>query len=318
MNASLEHTVLCVGALGCDVYLKNMPQNLMHTDTTFARDVTLRLGGAAANAAVNLSRMGLCARLASSVADDVFGAFCCDALEQEGVDTRFVRRDSQTGSAVSLLFFDQSGGRHCARFGGGSLSYRPESVTDDMLRGAQHLHIASFGSLPGFCGKQAVDLVSRARALGLRVSLSLDGVRAGDTDALRYLLPLCGVAVVKQEELFALTDARSEQDAEAFFSSFAPDLLIVTRGAHGVYATDCTQYAESFPLPCGNETIVDASGAGDAFISGFIAAQARGLSHEECLRTGTAAYALCLQSEGACAWSADMEAVRALLCGQGN
>ena len=76
MNETLPNAVLCVGMLNCDVYFRNTPKNLMRTDTSFMRDVTMLVGGDAANVSQNLAHMGITSYLAANVAGDVFGAAC--------------------------------------------------------------------------------------------------------------------------------------------------------------------------------------------------------------------------------------------------
>ena len=54
MNETLPNAVLCVGMLNCDVYFRNTPKNLMRTDTSFMRDVTMLVGGDAMAALLKL------------------------------------------------------------------------------------------------------------------------------------------------------------------------------------------------------------------------------------------------------------------------
>jgi len=50
-------------------------------------------GGAPANVAVGLQRLGLRARFVGKVGDDPFGVYLRDSLAREGVDTRFLLVD---------------------------------------------------------------------------------------------------------------------------------------------------------------------------------------------------------------------------------
>ena len=61
-----------------------------------------------------------------------------------------MRRDSETGTAVSLFFYDTDGKKHCGAFRGGNRSFHPDMVTDEMLKSARHMHIGSFVALESF------------------------------------------------------------------------------------------------------------------------------------------------------------------------
>ncbi len=311
MNETLPNAVLCVGMLNCDVFFRNTPKNLMHTDTSFMRDVTMLVGGDAANVSQNLAHMGITSYLAANVAGDVFGQHVCDTLEGEGVDTRFVRRDSETGTAVSLFFYDTDGKKHCGAFRGGNRSFHPDMVSDEMLKSARHMHIGSFVTLESFIGQPAETLIRRAKALGLTVSADISGGSAADRDTMRRVIPLCDVFTMNEEETLELTNETDMKCASEKLREFAPALLILKQGARGVFVTDFKGYEKQFAPLARPEEVKDAVGAGDSFISGYIAALLHGESRDECIKTGSAASAICISDFGASNWKVSYEQVRA-------
>jgi pseudouridine kinase len=72
--------------------------------------------------------------------------------------------------------------------------------------------------------------------------------------------------------------------------------ILVTLGEDGVYVHECAKRAGKF-FPSYRTAIVDATGAGDAFVAGFVSAIVRNCPHEQSLRIGIAAATLTLQSE---------------------
>jgi sugar/nucleoside kinase (ribokinase family) len=63
-----------------------------------------------------------------------------------------------------------------------------------------------------------------------------------------------------------------------------PKVVIVTDGPEGTYSYDGQKYLH---MPIVPATVVERTGAGDAFGSGFLAGYISGKSVEECLRWGT-------------------------------
>ena len=314
MDNKLPNAVLCVGMLNCDVYFKNIPRNLMQVDTTFARGAIMRVGGDAANVATNLAKMGLTTLLCANVTDDVFGNFCCEALAEHGVDTTHVYRTSTSGSATSLMFFDTEGVKHSASFWGGNRTLEPSQITDEMLKKARHMHIGSFVNLQSFFGEPAIDLLKRAKALGLTISadISAGGGKPVVWEKISQVMPLCDVFTMNENEMFTLTGTSDEVEAAEKLSVCAPGLLLLKQGPRGVYATDFKGFAKLMPTLTNPDDVIDTTGAGDAFISGYIAGLMHDLSREECIHCGSASSALCLVSMGASLWGIPFEDVLAL------
>jgi len=314
MENKLPDAVLCVGMLNCDIYFKNIPHNLMVMDTTIARDVEMRVGGDAANVASNLALMGVKSYLCANVTNDVFGDFGCSTLEAVGVDTSYIYHTSTSGSATSLFFFDPEGQKHSASFWGGNRTLRPEQVTDEMLSCARHMHIGSFVNLQKFFGEPAIDLLKRAKAKGLTISadISAGGGKPIEYDKIAPMMPYCDMFTMNENEMYTLTGTRDEEEAAKKLSVCAPGLLILKLGARGVYVTDFKDLSAHYPTLTRPEEVIDTTGAGDSFNSGFIASQLAGLSLDECIMVGSACSALCLNNKGASNWGFAFEDVLAM------
>ena len=76
-------------------------------------------------------------------------------------------------------------------------------------------------------------------------------------------------------------------------------------------AADFKGYEKQFAPLARPEEVKDAVGAGDSFISGYIAALLHGESRDECIKTGSAASAICISDFGASNWKVSYEQVRA-------
>ena len=308
----MEHQkpVLCVGMINCDVYFHGVPDNLMQADTTFVKDVTMKVGGDAANVSLNLAGMGFPVKLIGNIEDNVFGNFSLGVLRSAGVDVSDVYTNSKTGSGTSLLFFDERNVKHSACFWGGNCSLTPDMITDGMLSGASHMHIASLINLQSFTAEPTRDLIQRAKTLGLTVSVDVSGgVRASkeERQVLLDVMPYADVFTLNDGELFELLGTKDPMESAEKLATRAPGLLILKLGADGLYATDYRGLSLLLPSFADPDGIADTTGAGDAFISGFIAGKQRGYSTEQSLVLGNTASSLCLKTVGASVWSVPFE-----------
>ena len=266
-----QKTVLCVGMINCDVYFQNTPDNLMQVDTTFVKtkNVTMKVGGDAANVSLNLAGMGLPVRLVGNVTDNPFGNFPLDTLRAGGVDVSNVYTDSQTGSGTSLLFFDERNTKHSACFWGGNTSLKPDMITDRMLEGASHMHIGSLINLQSFTAGPTRDLILRAKNHGLTVSVDVSGgVRATkeERQVLLDVMPYADVFTLNDGELNELLGTKDPLEAAEKLAPHAPGLLVLKLGKDGLFATDYHGLSLLLPSFADPDAIKDVTGAGDAFL----------------------------------------------------
>ena len=189
---SKPYDVLAVGELNPDLVLADIQAKEPRLGTEQeVGSFTTTLGSSTAICTVRLSRLGLKTALVAAVGDDEYGKFCIATLERERVATRHIVVDArlQTGVTVSLSYPKD---RLLATFPGSMRALTAETVSDELLTRARHLHVASFflqtALQPGLA-----HLFERAKARGLSTSLDTgwDPPRTlGKGQARAYLSPL--------------------------------------------------------------------------------------------------------------------------------
>jgi sugar/nucleoside kinase (ribokinase family) len=272
----------------------------------------LVLGGSGAITAVGAARLGLRTAMAAAVGNDVMGRFMLEQLAAAGVDTAPVRvlDDLPTGISVALSRPDD---RAVLTARGALEALDPTTVADAVLRSARHVHIASPFLQPGLRDGLA-DLIGRAHAAGATVSLDTgwDPAErwtpvAADLSTVDVLLPnaqevtrLAAAAMPAQERRSPAGSPASQPDvlpvdsAAALLAARGP-LVVVKLGAEGALAVRGQEAARV--AACRVET-VDATGAGDSFDAGFLAAWLDGADLASCLALGCACGALSTRSAG--------------------
>jgi sugar/nucleoside kinase (ribokinase family) len=259
-------------------------------------NASLVVGGSAAIAACGAARLGLRTAFVGAVGRDLFGTFMLDALTERGVDVTGCVVDAAvpTGLTVALVRGDD---RAILTAPGAIPVLRADQVDRSLLGSARHLHVASFhlldGLRPGLEG-----LVAEAHATGLTVSLDPQGDPGGGDAAMLARLA-AGIDV-----LFV-----NEQEDAALDSSGCP-LVVVKRGARGALARTAGGVVEAQAVPV---SALDATGAGDSFDAGFLAAWLDSGGVPAALALGCACGALSARALGGTASQPTLEEARSVL-----
>ena len=236
-------------------------------------------GGAPANVAVGLARLGCRVGFQGVVGADPFGDLLARKLAEEGIEVR-LRRDPQARTGVVFVAIDEAGDRTFFAPGGKHTADKrlsPDDVDAALVARARWLHVGTFAhALPGARGALRAALAA-ARAGGTRVSFD-PNVRVhawedpDDRRALcRAVLPACDLVKVAADECeLAASDGDPERAAELLESAGAR-VACVTLGAAGALVR---HRGRTLRVPAERVPVVDTTGAGDGFVAGLLAALA--------------------------------------------
>lgn len=232
------------------------------------QDLTLSLGGSAANTAVTLARLRREIFLQGAVGDDRFGEDLQVALRKKGVRTEYVRVfEGKTGMCFSAI--EKSGDRHLFTYRGVNESYQ------DIEEGFEFYH---------FAGMSTSQLESILSSLGsVRFSYNPGGI-------VTFERPEEVSKIASRAEVLFL----NEVEWEFLKSQLKRErLTVITLGKNGSRIEgECS--ASSYKVE-----VVDTTGAGDAFNAGFIHAYLEENSLQHCLELGNLLGALTVSQVGA-------------------
>lgn len=237
-------------------------------------------GGAPANVATGLARLGARVGFRGVVGDDPFGRFLAERLAAEGVSCALrLARERPTGCWFVSL--DARGDRSFfspnARFSADKL-IAPGDVEAEAIGRAAVLHVGTSAHvLPA--GRDALRAaVAAARAAGTRVSFD-PNVRAHlweDLEPLRRLcadvLPHVTYAKVSEEEALVCTGESDPARAAARLVELGVAVACLTLGERGALLR---RGAEVVHVPAEPVEVVDTTGAGDGFVAGLLSVLAR-------------------------------------------
>ncbi len=298
--------IVALGEVVADIYRNESP---VEVEMPF----TARPGGAPANVAVAAARLGEEAAFVGSVGNDLFGDFILRALEAEGVVTSGVRRcEPPTRTSLAFVEIDEEGDRSFTFYRSDPAAdelLSPEDVSEELLSGASFVN---FGSIPLIKDPSRAAIHEAAKlARDLSVPVAFDvnfreHLWSSGEEAREVVDPLFDYSYVvklSDDELSPLLGTEDEEEAAKKLLKRGVPLVLVSLGPEGaLYATgEFTGSVPSFPVE-----VVDATGAGDAFLAAVLAHLSEGpeisLDEErvrEATRRGTAAGALACTDYGA-------------------
>ena len=232
-------------------------------------------GGAPANVACALSRLGTPAAFAGMVGDDFLGRFLTETLQAEGVDVSMLHRSPTVHTTLALVSLGAAGAREF-------LFYRdPGADTQLSTAHLDHHQITRgrmfhFGSLSLSCEpvrSATYQALNWAREAGLTISYdpnlrpALWSSEATMREAILEAMPLADIVKLSEEELRVL--AGCSDVSEALDRLWRPSFqaLIVTLGPAGCLARCPDGLLE---LPGFRVKALDTTGAGDAFMAAVL------------------------------------------------
>jgi ribokinase len=295
--------LVVLGGLNMDLIVK-VPR-LPGPGETIAGDSLLRApGGKGANQAVAAARLGAAVSMVGRVGRDSFGRELKRTLRDNGVATRWVLgSDHSTGAA--LIEVDALGENSIAVAPGANAGLLPEDVPRRLIETADV--VAAAVEVPLATIEEAFRL---ARLGGVRTVLNAAPAHALPPSLLR----LTDVVICNEHELGALLGrqvAVGDEAAQARALRGASDqIVVVTLGERGALAISGDEF---FEQPAFSVSVIDSTGAGDAFVGGFVNGRWWKDGVAAALRTGCAAGALATTRAGAQPSMPSLEAVQALL-----
>ena len=233
-------------------------------------------GGAPANVAVGVARLGYRAGFIGQVGEDEFGHFLADTLHSHGVDSTGLRFTTQARTALAFVSLLADGEREFMfyRHPSADMLWRPEDVDQAYVARTRIFHYGSITLIGEPSRSATLTALHAAKDNGavlsydpnLRLSLwlSADAARAGILEGWQH----AQVIKVSEEELGFLSEENTLERAARALWHDRLRLLVVTQGKAGCtyFTTEASGYVPGFAVHP-----VDTTGAGDGFVAGILA-----------------------------------------------
>jgi fructokinase len=299
--------IVTLGEVVADVYREEMPSEV---ELPF----TARPGGAPANVAVAAARLGAEAAFIGRLGDDLFGDFILRALEAVGVDTSAVlRQPPPTRTTLAFVEVGEDGDREFTFYRSVPAAdelLSPEDIKRETLLGSSFVNFGSIPLIKDPVRSATQRFAQLAREVGIPVAFDVnlreylwENVETART-TIDPMLEHSTVVKLSDDELSPVLGTEDVEEGAKNLLDRGVFLVLVSMGSDGAfYAT--RQFSGGMPT-FEIEKVVDATGAGDAFLAAtltHLSESPRWLSDEatvrEAVRRGTAAGALACTDYGA-------------------
>ncbi|MBI4114796.1 MAG: carbohydrate kinase family protein [Candidatus Niyogibacteria bacterium] len=224
-------------------------------------------GGAGTNTAVTFARQKFRVAAVANVGNDPGGRAVIEELKKEHVDARFVRLDLKEHTAYSVVLEPISGERVILTYRGANEALRGEIIPFSKFR-APWVYLSSLSG--------DLSILKRAIRLKKKYATRLAWNPGGGDLALglrklRPFLKYMDVFLVNQEEAARLLGIpyRSVEKVFKKFDEIIDGIAVMTRGPKGVIVSDGKTMWRAGIFK--EKAVVDRTGAGDSFGSGFVA-----------------------------------------------
>lgn len=290
--------VLCVGETLIDFIGTQKEQPI-----SGIKDYHRYLGGSPTNVAMNMARFGLQVAMVASVGEDGFGDYILERFQENDIDTSAIARRSEQPTTV--IFISRT--EHSPEFvpmRGADQYILKDQFNESLLKRAKVFHTTCF-ALSANPGQQAIlQAAAEAHKNGCQLSIDInysEKIWGDKKEALSIIKAYCEynpMIKASEDDIERLFGANMDHDE--FFKTmhnWGAKVICLTLGKDGAKLSEPDAEVvslEAFKV----EQIMDATGAGDAFWSGFLFAYLNDKPLSECMAAALQAAAIKLQNVG--------------------
>jgi sugar/nucleoside kinase (ribokinase family) len=288
--------VLCGGIVVADHVCSPISHVPAAGEIVMAEGMLLTIGGCAANAAVDLTKMGVRTAVVGRVGNDDCGRVVGDMLKQHGVDVSCLKANPGSATSQTLIVNVKNQDRRFIHSFGANADFTAADLPVELLPRVKVLYLGGYLLMPNVRQEELVPVFEKARRLGVKTVLDVALPGPGEyLSRLEKLLPHVDVFLPNTDEAAVISGERDPFRQAEFFHQRGVHTSVVTLGSDGAVLVRDSMHMKIgvFSVP-----YVDGSGGGDAFDAGFIYGLLRGLDAEGCLQVASALGASCVREIG--------------------
>ncbi len=280
-------TIITIGKATQDVFVKssNAFQKQRHKGVMYEQlpvgqkldldEVVFATGGNVTNAAVTFARQGLNSRYMWCIGTDVASEAILRSLDKESIDTSHVIQKAEYRASYSVILMLEDGERTILNYKGTKLPSNTRDLDFSVIETGDWLYLSALGDMD-----LLEKIISRAAKHGVKVMLNPAGSELKEAAKLRTLLEDVDILAVNKEEAQQIVSGESMEELLRHAHHYCP-VVIVSDGPHGAFATDGKTIVEAGMYE--DVPVIDRTGGGDAFGSGFLSRYAQGKSLKDAM-----------------------------------
>ncbi len=252
-------------------------------------------GGSVANSIVGISQLGDKVGFIGKISDDEFGNEYELGLKKENVEYFYSKKKEKLPTGTCLILVTPDSERTMCTFLGTAGKINENDVSSDAIKKSEIIFLEGYLWDEGEPKKAFDKAINNAN----KVAMSLSDLFCVDRHKPHFLNLVknnLDIIFSNEQEIASLIEAKNFHEI-VNFSKLINKLVIVTRGDKGAVAVSGDKVIETGIQK--NLKIVDLTGAGDLFASGFLHGYINKLPLKECLEKGTEMSSRVIQQIGA-------------------
>ena len=289
--------VHCLGVLVVDALSGPIPHYPVPGHTTQVNTETIRFmpGGGAANTASALRMMGIPVSIFSKVGDDPTGMFLLRELEARGVDTRGICVSNDDATPFTFVAMHPDGERTFIHTPGANRTFSTRDIDRTALFDTDYLFYSDLWVMPRLDGKPGAELLQEARARGVVTLLDECWGLGPRRESFEVMVPHADYLLPSYHDLLEIYPKNKPEEIVDILHDLGATKIILKMGKAGCLLSFDRRIET---LASVATRVVDTTGAGDAFVAGFIAGLVHGCEDRESAVIGSRAAAACIQHVG--------------------
>ena len=252
-------------------------------------------GGSVANSIVGLSQLGNEVSFIGKISDDDFGKKYEDGLIKENVNFLYKKKKEELPTGTCLILITPDSERTMCTFLGTAGKINENDIDLKITNKSKMIF------LEGYLWDEGEPQKAFEKAIGgkSKVAMSLSDKFCVDRHKPHFLELVknkLDITFANEEEILSLINTNNFQEVVSFAKEIKKT-LIITRGEKGAISINNDIVTEVGIKK--NLNVVDLTGAGDLFASGYLHGYLNAFSEEECLNKGTEMSSKVIQQIGA-------------------
>ena len=302
-----KYDILFIGTAIVDSIIRGFDPEPVSAAGYRADSGSLHTGGEAVNGSITAAKLGMKTAILCALGNDAAGDMIESALAAYGVDTGLIVRPGDHPTPVTTMFVAEDGSRRSITNKAHRYNFHPEQYAE-AIQDARAVVLGSLFRAP-FDDPDVVRQVvenARAKSVSVFADTKLPNFTKLKLEDLADSLPLIDCITPNEDEArYYSGEDEPEKMADAFLDAGVRS-VIVKLGGKGCFYKD---REGALSLPAYEIEAVDASGAGDNFLAGYVSEILRGNGVRSALTFANACGAICTTAVGACTALRDREQV---------
>lgn len=291
-----RYDIVFIGTAILDSVIKGFDPDPVSVAGFRAESGSINAGGEGVNGSIASAKLGMKSALLCFLGNDQAGDLIKAELEKNGVDTSCIVRTSENPTPVTTIFVAEDGNRKSITNNAHSYNFHPEQYPD-RFTDTKAVVIGSLFRAPFNDPDVVRAVVTEAHTKGIPVfaDTKIPNFRKLTLDDLADSLPMIDYITPNEDEAkFFTGETEPARMAEAFLSKGVKN-VIIKLGAKGCLFRNSSK---TIFLPAHTIKVVDATGAGDNFMAGFVSEIIRGSDVRDALIFANACGAICTTAVG--------------------